>query len=140
MLTQKESVVLINLKKWLTESQTISLTPGSNFAYDLDSSDPSEKFILDLWRGTIRLKARYQTRARKSIILVRLDLNGAPHTNPNGQIIDCPHMHIYKEGFDDKWAYSLPKSFSDPSDISVAFRDFCNYCNIRTPNFENVLF
>ncbi len=139
MLTQKEAEELLKLKKWLSEPKTITLKPGSNLTYELDSSDNSEKFILDLWRGTIRLKARYQTRARKSIILVRVDLNGAPHTNPDGERVDCPHIHIYKEGYDDKWAYPLPESFSNPSDLSIAFSDFCSYCNIETPNFENAL-
>ena len=48
MLTQKEAEELLQLKKWLAEPQTISLKPGPNLVYDLDSTDNSEKFILDL--------------------------------------------------------------------------------------------
>ncbi|MBU1627867.1 hypothetical protein KKB18_10905 [bacterium] len=45
--------------------------------------DEKVKFIIDVNRnGTIRLKYTYQERYRSSIILVRLDINGSPHTNP----------------------------------------------------------
>ena len=140
MISQNEAEELIKLKKWLTDSQVVTLKPGQNAAYDLDSSDPAEKFILDIWRGTISLKARFQTRARKTVVLVRLDLNGAPHTNPDGEIIKCPHIHVFREGYDDKWAYPVDvKKFSDTSEYSIAFSDFCSYCNISTPNFERTL-
>lgn len=140
MLTQKEANKLLELEKWLSEPQTVHLKPGTNNVYDLDSSDSTEKFILDIWRGSIRLKARFQTRARKSIVLVRLDLNGSPHTNPDGKRIECPHIHIYREGYDDKWAYPLDlKLFTNPNEFSIAFRDFCDYCNIKTPNFETTI-
>lgn len=140
MLTQKEADDLLSLRKWLASQAEVELVAGQNRSYDLDSTEASEKFILDLWRGTIRLRARYQTRARKSIVLVRLDLNGAPHTNPDGEIVDCPHLHVYKEGYGDKWAFPVTSdAFSDPSQLDVAFRDFCTYCNITIPTFSTVL-
>ena len=29
----------------------------------------------------------------------------APHPNPHGTEIPCPHIHIYREDYDDKCAY-----------------------------------
>ena len=53
---------------------------------------------------------------------------GSPHTNPDDQIIGGTHLHIYKEGFDDRWAYPIDLNCSKISKmlelhlrISVAF-------------------
>ena len=83
--------------------------------------------------GTIRLsKLKYQTRGRKVIVLVRLDIDGSPHTNPDGIILAGTHIHLYREGYEAKWAYPLdPSVFRDPGDMVVAFEDFCNYCHIH---------
>jgi len=63
--------------------------------------------------------------------LARLDFGGAPHRYPDGEEIDIPHLHLYKEGFGDKWAYPVPsKKFSNPSDPRLMLEDFMQYCNI----------
>ncbi|WNY25948.1 DUF6978 family protein [Methanolapillus millepedarum] len=78
---------------------------GKRFSIDLESLDGSEKFILDINRGNINsLKITYQTRWGNSIPLVRVDLNGPPHKNPDGVILNCPHVHIFKEKYRDQWA------------------------------------
>jgi hypothetical protein len=65
--------------------------------------------MLDLARGQIKLtKATYQNRARQAIVLMRLDLDGPPHRNPDDQEIPCPHLHFYREGYGDKWAIPPP--------------------------------
>lgn len=49
----------------------------------------------------------------KQYPLVRLDVLGKPHENPHhspyrpGEVIDCPHIHIAKEGFGTSIAYTL---------------------------------
>jgi len=98
-------------------------------------------FLLDLWRGTIRLsKLRYQTRGRKVIVLVRLDINGSPHTNPDGTRLDGTHLHVYREGYEDRWAYPIDTSiFRDVYNIQQSFEDFCRYCNIEIPPFQEGL-
>ena len=75
------------------------------------------------------------------VVLVRLDIDGAPHTNPDGQKLEGTHLHIYREGYDDKWAYPLdPIRFPNPSNLCRAFEDFCGYCNVvNVPPFQEVL-
>ena len=75
------------------------------------------------------------------IVLVRLDFNGPPHRNPDGTDILCPHLHIYREGYGDKWAIALPKAkFSNETDPWVMLQDFMNYCNIEEkPNIQKNL-
>ena len=73
--------------------------------------------------------------------MCRLDL-GVPHRNPDGEEIPAPHLHIYREGYDDKWAYPLPQdTFTNIDDKWQIFLDFMKYCNIvDAPNFKRGLF
>src|SRR4030042_2135357 len=139
MLTQIEADNLIAMRKTFIDPVTISLPPGSDQTHELTGEDNRERFLLDLWRGTIRLsKVRYQTRGRKVIVLVRLDIDGSPHTNPDGAKLEGTHLHIYKEGFEDKWAYPIDSPFfRDIANIQLSFDDFCRYCNINSPQFQD---
>ena len=65
---------------------------------------------------------------------MRLDVNGAPHRNPDGETILCPHLHIYRENFGDKWAYPLPLGkFENLDDLHRTFDDFLAECNVVEP-------
>lgn len=142
MLTQSEADHLIAMTKWFTTGGPLTLRPGTSQNIDLASSDPSQRFSLDVWRGTIRLtKVRYQNRARGSIVLVRLELDGPPHTNPDGATIGGTHIHVYREGYEDKWAVQLdPTWFKDTKDMIQSFKDFCRFCNItRLPMVQAAL-
>ncbi len=93
---------------------------------------------LDISRGRLNLERRkYQNRTRQCIILARLDFN-SPHRNPDGEEIGVPHLHLYKEGYNDKWAYPVPTDiFSNTDDHFEVLNDFMNYCNITDkPNFN----
>ena len=52
------------------------------------------------------------------------------------------HLHIYQEGFDDKWAYPIdPELFHDLDNAGFAFEDFCRFCHIGgIPPYQEVLF
>lgn len=62
-------------------------------------------------------------------ILLRLDVNGPAHTNPDGTIVPTPHLHIYREGYDDKWAFPVPPdldiSSGQPDQILINFLRYC---------------
>ena len=87
-------------------------------------------------------KATYQNRARSVIILLRLDLDGAPHRNPDDEEIPCPHLHIYKEGYGDKWVIPAPADkFPNTGDLFKTLEDFVQHCNIMNlPRLQNGLF
>ena len=86
-------------------------------------------------RAQIKLtKATYQSRARQAIILMRLDLDGPPHRNPDDQEIPCPHLHIYREGYGDKWAFPAPiDRYPNVQDLFSTFEAFMRHCNITDP-------
>src|SRR5436853_1735214 len=137
MLTQAEADKLIALKKLFVNPETISLPPGSDLTFELVSEDKHEQFLLDLWRSTFRLsKIKYQNRARQVTVLVRLDVDGSPHTNPDGQRLEGTHIHYYVEGYDDKWALPLDLTvFTDTANIALTLEQFCSRCNIEKPSY-----
>lgn len=141
MISQPEADALIAMKKSFINPKMVSLKQGIDETYELIGEDQKERFFFDLWRGVLRLsKYKLQTRGRILVVLVRLDINGSPHTNPDGQILDGTHLHIYKEGFGDKWAYPMePSVFEDISSVGSTFRGFCKYCNIEAIPYQEVL-
>jgi hypothetical protein len=83
-----------------------------------------------------------QNRARQVVVLVRLDLAGPTHRNPDGEEVPCPHLHLYREGYGDKWAKPLPADiFSAPTDLWATLQAFQVFCNItQPPHIERGLF
>ncbi|GAB6285334.1 MAG: hypothetical protein STSR0009_15350 [Methanoregula sp.] len=108
---------------------------GGYLSLPLLSEDGHESFHLDIRRGGIDLvKGTYQNRAMQVVVLVRLDFGGAPHRNPDDAEIPAPHLHIYREGYGDKWAIPAPQEqFPHLQDLWITLQDFMNYCNIVNP-------
>jgi len=139
VLTQSEADGLIAMVKHFVSSTQISILPGADNTHELIGADPKERFLFDIWRGTLRLtKLRYQTRGQKIVVLVRLDIDGAPHTNPDGTKLPGTHLHIYHVGYEDKWAFPIdPARFPNLANIEQSLVDFCAYCNIQNvPAFQ----
>lgn len=63
--------------------------------------------------------------------LIRIDVGGAPHINPDGSVVPCPHIHLQQndKGKWDRWATDLPALFGDCEDKLNTFIDFLKYCN-----------
>jgi hypothetical protein len=91
--------------------------------------------MLDVTRAQIRLtKATYQNRARVAIVLMRLDLDGPLHRNPDGEEVPCPHLHVYREGWGVKWAIAAPANkYANTSDLFSTFEMFMQHCNVTDP-------
>ena len=135
-LTQAEADALIALEKRRKDDVDWDFPDlGGQITIPLMSTDRHESFLLDLRRGQINLaKGTYQNRARQVVVLVRLDFGGAPHRNPDGQEIGSPHLHLYREGYGDKWAFPVPSDrFLDLDDTWQTLQDFMRYCNVVDP-------
>jgi hypothetical protein len=141
-LSQVEADLLMSMHKVKTDSSSIIFPHlGERISVDVISFDSREVFQLDIKRSAISLsKITYQNRARSIFILARLDLGGAPHRNPDGKELLCPHIHLYQEGYGDKWAFAVPNTFLRLTDSWTTLHDFMKYCNIvDPPNFERSL-
>jgi len=143
-LSQTEADALIAMEKHRLDDQAHDYPDvGGSLVVPLVSPDKREAFLLDVRRGRIDLqKGTYQNRARQIVVLVRLDFGGQPHRNPDDAEVASPHLHVYREGFGDKWAYPVPADvFSDLSNLWLTLEDFMRYCNItRPPNIRRGLF
>ena len=136
ILTQIEADALMRMEKCRVNESTWHYPhQGQKISVPLSSLDQTENFLLDVSRGRIDLaKNTYQNRARQIVVLLRLDISGTPHRNPDGKKILSPHLHIYKEGFYDKWAFPVPNDkFEDLNDVNQILRDFIKYCNVVKP-------
>lgn len=142
-LTQDEADALIALPKRRTEEKEYAYPHmGGKETIPLASQDGREKFKLDLYCGKINLsKNTLQNRARRVVVLARLDVGGAPHRNPDEEEVPAPHLHIYRAGYGDKWAIPAPVDiFGELGDTWQTLQDFMRYCNIvAPPNIRNQL-
>ncbi len=135
-LTQAEADTLIVMEKHRINEESHHYPGlGGSICVPLSSVDKRENFLLDVSRGRIDLrKGTYQNRARQIVVLVRLDFGGQPHRNPDDVEIPSPHLHIYREGFGDKWARSIPtERFTNMDDLGNTLDDFMRFCNITLP-------
>jgi len=143
-LTQDEVDLLIAMKKFKVNDDKWDYPGlGGAITIPLVSEDKRENFLLDIYRGRIDLsKGTYQNRSRQVVLLVRLDFGGQPHRNPDQQEVPSPHLHIYREGYGDKWAVPVPlDKFTNISDLWLTMNDFMVYCNIvEQPNLNKGLF
>ncbi len=147
-LTQAEADALLKMEKVSVDDKKHKLpsaNSGGKIIAHLTSVHTKENFFLDINKYNIILakqiilKQTYQTRARVTVILARLDF-GPPHKNPKelgNAEVGSPHLHIYKEGYDDKYATEdIDGIFSDLNDPQKVLHDFMKYCNItQPPNF-----
>lgn len=143
-LTQVEADALMAMPK-RADINEVFLFPhlGGKALIELQSLDNTEDFLLDIGRSRIDLaRITYQNRAREVVVLRRLDIAGPPHRNPDGEVIPCPHIHVYREGYADKWAYPvLAERFSDTTNLQQTLLDFCAECNVvELPQIQTGLF
>ena len=132
MITQQEANELLAMEKVVVSGKPLALPTSGKKSWNLESNDGTEKFIIDVWRGKIEI-ARYTInhRYRKEIVLARVCVNNKPHMNPDREFISEPHLHLYREGFGDRYAIPLPKDyFSSPDNIVCTVREFLVYCNV----------
>jgi hypothetical protein len=135
-LTQAEADNLMEMeKKAVDDREWLFPGAGDRIVVPLTSTDKRENFLLDVTRYQIKLtKATFQNRARMTITLYRLDIDGAPHRNPDGKEIPCPHLHIYREGYGDKWAVPAPvATFPDTTNVFTTLDAFMQHCKITEP-------
>ena len=61
------------------------------------------------------------------------------HKNPDGKIIKGAHIHIYKEGYGDKFAYPITDFGINRTNYTIKkmFTILLKFCNfVEIPNFK----
>lgn len=138
-LTQAEADRLIDVeKRFLVERPVVLPAPGKWWYGDLISVDRREEFRLGIFRGRLghaRYTAILISHSQSNAVLVRLDVGVlGVHPNPDGTRVAGSHLHLYREGYDDKFAYPIVGyPFSDPDDIVKGINDFFLFCKVVAP-------
>lgn len=144
LLTQAEGDALLAMEKLAVGSADIDLPDlGGTIDLNFISQNGREEFVLNYTRHSINISKRnHHFRGRRVVGLARLDLDGPPHRNPDGQEIGARHLHLYREGFGLKWAFEIPaERFSNLDDAFQTLEDFMRFCNIvQLPNLRRSLF
>jgi len=131
-LTNSEYNQLRTIEKEFKDNTQLIVGPSPiHWSRDILSKDRSEQFILDCYRGSFEVKKfTYNKRYRQSIVIARLDSMGR-HTNPDDSVVVGPHVHLYTEGFGDKFAYPISSiNLSDPFTIEEGLLSLLTYFNV----------
>lgn len=143
-ITQSEYDFLMNQTKVFDDSLTpIELGPAPiHWTRQINSLSSKDVFLIDFHRGSIEISNyTINKRYRQSIILLRYDKDGR-HTNPDGEKLEGPHIHLYKEGYNDKFAYPISVIGIEVSDqMETVFMKILYFCNVKNiPSIEIPMF
>lgn len=143
MPDQNEIERLLNLLKNIAEDNRVIRFPtlGTQSNISVESVDrPVERFRIVINRKPkISGRCSFLEIHGKNGVLLRLDIVGPPHTNPDGTSVSCPHIHIAREEYDTSWAYQLNTyGIATFDDLVTQLYEFMRYCNII--NHGNYLF
>jgi len=134
LITQEDFEEIRQMRKEFTNcyEPLVLGSPHTKWSKEIVAPDYKEMFILDYYRGKIEIKYTYNKRYRKSTVILRFDSFGR-HTNPgpNFEKFDGPHVHIFKEGYDDKFAYPIEVLNITPTENDQeVLEKICTYFNI----------
>ena len=137
LLNQEEVEKLYELIKIIKEDVIQFPDYGQKGKYEAESKTTRDVFVFNIVRGS-KIKPKkcsYQISLESNEILFRIDLDGSPHPNPDGEIIPCPHIHVYKyDGtpYIENWAFPLNEKLpTNPDDLAQVFIDFLKYNNVE---------
>src|SRR5690625_1566177 len=147
---------LINSLKRIVYDNPEFQSPEKGFYDYLDLKSSEFAFIVDVnrkGRKKPKFTLQLRSRANRDVSLLRLDIFGPDHPNPegdfpySGEVIPCPHIHIAHPGYGDSIAYPLNDEYaniylttvqrSDLVLILTKFLERCNTANIRDVTFNH---
>lgn len=143
-ITQAEYDFLMRQDKSFVDLLSpIQLGPAPiQWVRQINSTTGKEIFLLDFYRSSVELsKYTINKRYRQTIIMLRYD-NGGRHTNPDGVIFEGPHVHFYREGYNDKFAFPVSEVNVNSSDtMELVFKKIMQFCNVKqVPTIEVPMF
>jgi|SRR6185437_4112120 len=132
-LSQEMADLLIETPKLAQDPGVgVRFFPGMNFEIDYrGETESQELFRIIVERSEVNPRhAKYELLVRHSIVLLRFEIEGPAHHNPDHVRIACPHLHRYRAGFDDRWAEPAADLFGNTNDLLECLYGFLRYCNV----------
>lgn len=141
-LTQDQADHLVAMEKFFRTINPKIPKSGESAIFDLSDRSGLNEFYFDIdRRGKIEFKHKLQERYETNDILVRLDVNSPDHLNPDGTKVGRNHLHIYREGYADRWAFDLDTcNFGTYNTFQEYFSRFCEFCKIVIPDNVQLVF
>lgn len=131
--------LIYEIKNFSKKIHTINLNckNGYKFKEELSSNNGKNTYNLYLSYGKMNVeKISINTVHKQSNkVLVRLDLGNQRHVNPDGTVITSDHIHIYKDGYDEKFAYTLDSDefknlFPNPKDRCSLLKAYLEFIKV----------
>ncbi|MBN1275499.1 hypothetical protein JXA12_04385 [Candidatus Woesearchaeota archaeon] len=116
----------------------VKLTESFDLSEPVVSDAHGDIFALDIKQGKIELKMmRCGHRVHSVFTLLRLDVDDRVHINPGGVKVTGPHVHVYREGYNDRFAFPANQyGFKDLSDFGSVIEKFMELCNIAKTSIK----
>ena len=143
-ITQSDFNTIIKEEKVFSDLiSPLTLSPAPLlWTREIRAINSKNLYLLDFYRGSFELtRFTYNKRYRQSLILLRYD-SGGRHTNPDGVSFNGPHVHIFREGFNDKFAYPISDLNIDATNsIDEVLDKLLQFCNVtKRPIVEIPMF
>jgi hypothetical protein len=124
---------LIYDPKTLNVNRLTHPSNGDKLKLHLKNSLNQDNFELNISTHSIRIeKTNYHLQENRILPLLRLEVFATPHKNPNGEKISENHLHIYKEGFEDRWAYPVDHILKHSRDRIIIFQSLLDTINLQS--------
>lgn len=143
-MNKEKAQELIHVMKELLKTGIFNLpATGTTGKIGLKSlSSPKDRFEVKINRKSTIVPGKYSLLlGYPEENLLRIDVNGPDHTNPDGTKVACPHIHmrIKDTGKWDAYAYDIPAVFGNTEDCASTVKDFLQYCNTQNINELTIL-
>lgn len=137
-LSQEDAEQLITEMKNTIEHEFVMPAPGEqNSEFHVLGKNSRTEYAIALFRGK-RDPNKHSISARinkTGTQLMRLCVQGAPHTNPDGTRITGAHLHIYREGYDTR--YAKPVNIQSPDFVADTILLLKEFNVISMPTFQD---
>ena len=139
LLTQNEAERLIKSRKVIKDNRLAKFNyPIRGGILEIEVIDEfKNEYIIGIRQRKIELvKRNHNLRYAQSITLIRIDYD-QEHCNPDGIKVGIPHIHVYKEDFNDKFAYALEdygiviENYADIKELLNKFLTFINADDVK---------
>jgi len=154
-MKQKLIDELLQCLKMIEHHHSTFSLPSKGFEKKMNLKSTNHYFLVDVNRKGIKkhqFTLQLRSASYKDYPLIRLDITGPPHLNPEGdfryagELIPCPHIHIAEEKYAAKRAYPLNDNYAkmyltndqlkNLVEILKAFLEYCNVGNIDDVDFQ----
>lgn len=139
-LTQSEADALIEaIKRTAVSYFTVPAPREQGKSFPVVSED-GERFTIAMYQGGLGdgRSSICALRSNGNVMLMRLCVGDSRvHSNPDGTIVHGSHLHVYREGFNDRCAVAV--DIASPDFVADIIRLLDEFHVVEKPNMQGSL-